>query len=317
MPPFPKPDFTYNYLVFTSIKALREYRKNKTGRDIPRKKANRLLLATWNIANLGLQERREKDYQVIAELVRWFDLMAVQEVNDNLNGLWAIHQYLPSSYNVLFSDYAGNKERMAFIYDSDKITLLEKVGEVAIPPSDIRYIKLPGTTQKFRGFDRNPYIAAFEAGSVTFVLVNVHLYWGSESTIDMNRRSLEAYAVARWADLRRKSKNAFTRDIIVLGDFNIPKVASDDPIYEALTRRGLHLPKHSTEIGSSIETDSQYDQIAFFPGQTQEKYTGKSGVFDFDGPLFKTLWNRNEEDFFTYMKYYISDHRILWAEFQI
>jgi hypothetical protein len=284
MPPFDKPDFTYDYQVSSQINALRAYRQNKPGRAIPSKATDRLLVATWNVANLGVQERRDKDYRLIAEL----------------------------------SDYAGNKERLVFVYDSSKVTLLEKVGEVAIPPSDQRYIKLPGTQQKFRGFDRNPYLAAFRCRSFTFVLVNVHLYFGSDSKISMNRRSLEAYAVARWADLRRKSKNAYTRDIIVLGDFNLPKVEPGDPIYEALTRRGLHLPEHSTEIVSSITTDSHYDQIAFFPGQTQDEFTGKAGVFDFDGALFATLWEtRGREDFLAYMRYYISDHRILWAEFRV
>lgn len=318
MPPFDKPAFTYNYRVSSQIRILRAYRQNKPGRAIPNKAPDRLLLATWNIANLGLQERRDKDYRLITELVSWFDVAAMQEVNDDLRGIRAIQQHLPPAFRLLFSDYAGNKERLAFLYDSSKVTVLEKVGEIAVPPSDKRYIKFPGIQQKFRGFDRNPYLAAFRAGSFTFLLVNVHLYFGSDSTISMNRRSLETYAVARWADLRRKSKNAYTRDIIALGDFNLPNAEPGDPIYEALTRRGLHLPDHSTGIGSAIATDNHYDQIAFFPGETQNEFTGRSGVFDFDGALFRTLWEtRGRKDFLAYMRYYISDHRILWAEFRI
>ena len=318
MPPFDKPAFTYNYRVSSQIRILRAYRQNKPGRAIPSKAADRLLLATWNIANLGLQERRDKDYRLITKLVSWFDVAAIQEVNDDLSGIRAIQQHLPPAFRLLFSDYAGNKERLAFLYDSSKVTVLEKVGEIAVSPSDKRYIKLSGIQQKFPGFDRNPYLAAFRAGSFTFLLVNVHLYFGSDSAIPMNRRSLETYAVARWADLRRKSKNAYTRDIIALGDFNLPNAEPGDPIYEALTRRGLHLPDHSTGIGSSIATDNHYDQIAFFPGETQNEFTGRSGVFDFDGALFRTLWQtRGRKDFLAYMRYYISDHRILWTEFRI
>ncbi|GAF80379.1 unnamed protein product [marine sediment metagenome] len=318
MPPFDKPPFTYNYRVSSQIRILRTYRQNKPRRAIPSKAADRLLLATWNIANLGLQERRDKDYRLITELVSWFDMAAIQEVNDDLRGIRAIQQHLPPAFRLLFSDYAGNKERLAFLYDSRKVTVLEKVGEIAVPPSDKRYIKLPGIQRKFPGFDRNPYLAAFRAGSFTFLLVNVHLYFGSDSAISMNRRSLETYAVARWADLRRKSKNAYTRDIIALGDFNLPNAEPGDPIYEALTRRGLHLPDHSTGIGSAIATDNHYDQIAFFPGETQNEFTGRSGVFDFDGALFRTLWQtRGRKDFLAYMRYYISDHRILWTEFRI
>jgi endonuclease/exonuclease/phosphatase family metal-dependent hydrolase len=317
MPPFPKPTFDFDYDVASEITALREYRDTKPGRAVPAKAANRLLLATWNVANLGVQEREESDYQLIAAMVAWFDIVAIQEVNDNLVGLREICKHLPASYRCLFSDIAGNKERLAFVYDTSKITLLEKVGEIGIPPSDLRNVKLPGIDQKFDGFDRNPYLAAFETGAFKFLLVNVHLYFGSESKRSMNRRSLETFAVARWADLRRKSKNVYIKDIVALGDFNLPKAEPGDPVFDALTKRGLHLPKHSTEIGSAIATDSHYDQIAFFAGETQNDFTGRSGVFDFDGALFKTLWDtRPEEDFFAFMRYYISDHRIMWAEFQ-
>ncbi len=318
MPPFPKPAFSYEYRLSSQIDALRRYRDTKPGRAIPAKAADRLLVATWNVANLGVQERREKDYLLIAEIVSWFDLVAMQEVNNDLSGLRAIHRHLPRSFRLLFSDAAGNEERMAFIYDSDKVTLLEEVGEVAIPPSDINDIRLPGITQAFEGFDRNPYLAGFSSDSFVYVLVNVHLYFGSESAISMNRRRLETYAVARWADLRRQSPYAYSRDIIALGDFNLPKAEPGDPIFEALTRRGLHLPEHSTQIGSTIQTDSHYDQVAFFPGETQQEFTGNLGVFDFDGALFRTLWEaRTPREFFAYVRYYVSDHRPLWAEFRL
>ncbi|HEV2070903.1 MAG TPA: hypothetical protein VGR26_14015, partial [Acidimicrobiales bacterium] len=55
-------------------------------------------------------------------------------------------------------------------------------------------------------------------------------------------RRLETYAVARWADLRRRSRHAVTTDVVALGDFNLPKAEPGDPVFEALTSRGLHLP---------------------------------------------------------------------------
>ena len=94
MPPFPKPRFDYTYDVAAQTKALRRYRDTEPGRAIPKKGAGRLLLATWNIANLGVQDRSDDDYQLIAEVMSWFDLVAVQEVNDNLRGIEAIHDRL-------------------------------------------------------------------------------------------------------------------------------------------------------------------------------------------------------------------------------
>jgi hypothetical protein len=88
---------------------------------------------------------------------------------------------------------------------------LEKVGEIAVPAEDLDSIKLDGVIGEFKGFSRSPFLATFRVKNFDFALVNVHLYFGDEDEqSSMVRRTLEAYAVARWADLRRKSKYAFT-----------------------------------------------------------------------------------------------------------
>jgi endonuclease/exonuclease/phosphatase family metal-dependent hydrolase len=319
---FPKPDFPFNYVLADEIQALRNYEKTKEGRDIPAKGAGRLLVATWNIANLGVQERRPNDYKILAEIIGWFDIVTLQEVNDDLSGLNALMAQLPNKYRVLFSDASGNDERMAFIYDSNKLKQLNKVGEVSVPFSDLRYIKIAGVADAFGGFDRSPYLATFRIGSFDFLLVSVHIYFGKDESKanpkpqDMARRSLETFAVGRWCDLRRKSANAFTTNIIAMGDFNLPKVEKGDPVYDALTKRGLELPDHTTKVGSNLAGDKHYDQIAFMPGLKASLIA--SGVFDFDGALFAKLWKKGPAaDYRKYVKYYISDHRPLWAAFAL
>ena len=76
------------------------------------------------------------------------------------------------------------------------------------------------------------------------------------------------------------------------------------------------MPPHSTQIASSIATDSHYDQLAFFPGETGQEFT-RSGVFDFDGAVFADLWRtRSSGDFEAYVRCHLSDHRPLWAQFR-
>jgi endonuclease/exonuclease/phosphatase family metal-dependent hydrolase len=317
MPPFPLPAFPYAYDVPTQVALLRAH-KQTPDRLIPAKSPSRLLLGTWNIANFGLQNRRDQDFQLIAEMLSWFDIAAVQEVRENFSHLEQVHSHLPASYRLLFTDIAGNNERMTYVYDSAKLTLLEKIGEISIPPSDLPNIKLPGVAQGFKGFDRNPYLATFRVGQIDFLFVNVHLYFGGSSADDLQRRSLETFAVARWADERRKSAFAFTKEIVALGDFNMPKAVPGDPVYEALTARGLQLPDHSSIIGSSIVNDAQYDEVAFFPGDTATRFTGKKGVFDYDKVVFPDLWqSRGNPDFAAYIRYYLSDHRPMWVEFDV
>lgn len=316
MPPFPEPKFAYAYDVDAEIAALRHYRDTARDRQIPAKAADRLLIATWNVANLGVQRRLDSDYRLIAELMSWFDVITVQEVNDNLGGVRAIQSHLPARYGLLFSDASGNRERQAFFFDQQRVTQLEEVGRLAIPPSDHDSITLPGTTTAFPGFDRGPYLATFSAREFRFMLVSVHLYFGSAKPADLDRRKLETYAVAWWADKRHRDPHTYVPDVLPLGDFNLPKAAPGDAVYEALTKRGLAIPPHSSQIASAIASDNQYDQIAFFPGDTMQRFTGEMSVFDFDGALFSDLHaNRSRKDFLAYTRFHMSDHRPLWAEF--
>jgi endonuclease/exonuclease/phosphatase family metal-dependent hydrolase len=250
-------------------------------------------------------------------MASWFDLVAVQEVNDDLRGIEAIHSHLPSRYDLLFSDASGNRERQAFLYDSRKVSRLREVGRVAIPPSQLPKIAVAGARTAFAGFDRGPYLASFESGAFRFALLNVHLFYGSEAPADLDRRTLETFAVAWWADKTHRDKKSYVGDVVPLGDFNLPKATPGDRIFDALVALGLTTPAHSSQIGSAIASDNQYDQIAFFPGSTMDRFSGACNVFDFDGALFQDLWaQRTPAQYRAYARFHISDHRPLWAEFQ-
>jgi endonuclease/exonuclease/phosphatase family metal-dependent hydrolase len=313
MPPFPKPRTSYDYDLEDELAAIRAHRG---GRGIPARESGSLLIATWNVANLGLQQRREKDLRLLAEMMGWFDLVTVQEVANDLTHLYALRELIRGPRELLISDTAGNDECAAFIYDPRKVEQCELVGRLSVPPSDYGDIRLPGITQEFQGFDRSPYLAAFRAGDLTLLFASVHLIFGSDDDPqDIARRSLETYALARWADLLRKRSWAYTKNIVALGDFNMPALSEDDPIYKALTSRGLKIPEHTTIVGgSSLGGHHHYDQVAVFPGTDPTAL----GVFDFDTVIFKELWDSGTEVTFRgYVRYFVSDHRLLWAEFPI
>jgi endonuclease/exonuclease/phosphatase family metal-dependent hydrolase len=312
MPDFPKPKFAYTYSVADEIYRLRAHKRT---RAVPVRRSGRLLVATWNIANLGTQDRRDQDRALLAEVLSWFDLVAVQETKSGFGDLLDLQQRLGPRHRVLMSDPGGNDERMAFVYDARKLTLLEEIGEIGVPPRDVRHIKLPGVRGKFAGFDRNPFLGTWQAGRMSLLLANCHLYFGKQDDrASVDRRCLEAFAVARWAQLRQRSTTSYTRHTLALGDVNMPKAEPGDPVYDALTRLGLTLPGHSTRIASSVVSDAQYDQIAFIPAETQSRFTGRKGVFDFDQVVFKDLYDRSARDFKAYLKYYLSDHRPMWLE---
>lgn len=76
MSPFPKPSSAYDSNLRPQIKALNTYRVR---REVPEKVAKRLLILTWKISDLGQQERTDKDLSIIAHIMSWFDVIAVQE----------------------------------------------------------------------------------------------------------------------------------------------------------------------------------------------------------------------------------------------
>lgn len=321
----PKPDYTYD--VQAEVTRLIQYKEkvhvdSKSNRHIPAVgQSGKVLIATWNIANLGVHKRRDADCKIIAEILSWFEIIAIQEVADNLNDLSEVMKCLPTYFSLIFNDRAGNDERAAYIYDTRRVSLGPKVGEVVIVESDRGHIKLPNISRTFDGFNRNPFLASFQIESTNLVIANCHLLYGKQSPVElkkesMEKRQLEAYALARWCDLRRKDKHAWSTNIIAVGDFNLPKVEKNDSILKALTKRGLKLPPHDTRIPTNVSNTADYDQVTVVPGLIS-RITG-IGVFDFDGALFEDIYEQSTPGYWrTCAKYYISDHRPLWFQFSL
>src|ERR1043166_7283603 len=146
------------------------------------------------------------------------------------------------------SDASGNNERMVFLYDSTRVIRLDEIREVGFPPTVVERISLEGVVGHFAGFDRSPYLASFQLRGLllSVQLVNVHLFYGSASRTDLERRALETAAVAKWTDLRHKSPYLGAREVITLGDLNMPKPRRDggNVVYDALTSAGLVTPPH-------------------------------------------------------------------------
>jgi hypothetical protein len=76
-------------------------------------------------------------HTIIAILSR-FDVIAVQEVTGNLRALRDTMSFLGSRWSFLMTDVtygsAGNKERLAFIFDNKRVKPSGLAGEVVIPP---------------------------------------------------------------------------------------------------------------------------------------------------------------------------------------
>ncbi len=86
-----KPTFEYQFDITTEIENVKNHRLI---RNIPAKSDNRLLMATWNLTNFGLQERESDHLRLMAKIIENFDLVAVQEVADDLTHFNELIGYL-------------------------------------------------------------------------------------------------------------------------------------------------------------------------------------------------------------------------------
>jgi hypothetical protein len=328
MPGFGKPTrFEYSFDVDRERQALRE---RKEMRAIPDRDDEHLLLATWNIANLGApdQVREPACFDLLAEIVSWFDLVAIQEIRDNVrDGIRQVRAHLPDSWRLLFSEDDGNHERMGFLWDSDVVMPGELTGKAVVEPNRLRSAGGEG----FRGFSRTPYIGTFHRGELAMTIVSVHSIFGEEGDpADMRRRLAETRAIGWWCEEESTSPHAYTPDILAVGDFNTPS-EDDAEFAEAmlaeLREHGLWTPRYvqpdgeetvlETQLGSAVRSENHYDQLLYFPEHTQADIVDR-GVFDFDGGIFRDLWEeRGRRDFNDYTIWAVSDHRPLWARFTL
>ncbi len=91
----------------------------------------------------------------------------------------------------------------------------------------------PDVHRKFKGFNSNPFLVSFERNDFNsgFTLANVHTYFGKKSGIEYLGRLVEVYALLKWAYDQVRSKTTYDKNIILIGDMNVPKMDQSDLVY--------------------------------------------------------------------------------------
>lgn len=265
--------------------------------EIPIKTFDNLLLATWNIREFdsaAYGKRLDEVMFYIAEIVAHFDLIAVQEVRDDLEGLNRLMKILGRWWKVIFTDVTegrpGNRERMAFVYDSRKVTFGGLAGEVVLPE-----VKVEGETHNLQQqLARTPFMVGFQAGWYRFILVTVHLIYG-EGKADPPERVKEAELLSDFLAKRADNETAWSNNMVLLGDFNIFKPTNDT--FRKIAAN-FYIPQELQSLPSNVPQNKHYDQIAFRSPLKQEFLDAiaagtpvRAGVFNF----FKHVFTEEEE----------------------
>ena len=295
--------------------------------EIPAKTDDNLLISTWNIrafssvthkwtAGSGDSPKRDlRGLRAIIEILSRFDVIAIQELTGNLRALRDTIRFLGPDWSFLMTDVtvgaAGNRERLAFLFDSSRVQPSGLAAELVVPPDRLDSLAEDALTEQFA---RTPYAVSFRRGGATFIMVTLHILFGDIAADRIPELKEIAGIFRDWA----KRSNRWHHNLLCLGDFNIDR--EGDALFDAFTSTGLTVPNELVDLPRTIfddpddlDDDKYYDQIAWFT-------TGSSALIDLD------LRNGGNFDFQPHVysdknlsrssvSFRLSDHLPLWIEF--
>ena len=280
-----------------------------------------LLIASWNLREFGGSKyggREREALFYIAEVMSHFDLVAVQEVRDDLDALDDLMRILGGWWDYLVTDVTvgrqGNGERMAFVFDKRKINFGGLAGEVTSA-----MVKSGDTVSIPKAFARSPYLVGMQAGWFKFTLCTGHLYYGEDKADDPTRLAEMRELVALLND-RVNAKDRWARNSILLGDFNIFR--EDDQTLAALTTV-FRIPPTIKGKKTNQSRTKPFDQIAFLsPDVGNQIADARGDVFDYYQHVYRdadaALYPVPEgTTFATWRSYKMSDHLLLWTEVKV
>lgn len=281
----------------------------------PSKLDETINVAVWNIREFGKVHRTDAAIHFIAEILGQFDLIALVELRNNLKDMSRVLWYLGRSWDLVYSDWiddgGGNNERVGFLFDRRAVTFNGLAAEVDAPrgKTETEYLAK-------QSFWRAPYMCSFRAGNFDFIAIATHARWGES----VKGRQAELQLLADWIDNRFTDEFVEDHDLIVMGDFNVPKLG--DKLFQALTSRGLQVPDSLLELkagdqvigGSNLSQNARYDQILHLPS-LKKRFTNHGGTLDFfvSDAKIKELFPDKDytREKFTYQ---LSDHLPIWVQ---
>jgi endonuclease/exonuclease/phosphatase family metal-dependent hydrolase len=296
---------------------------------IPAKMLDRnVLIATWNVRAFGnvtekwLPEEGDSPKRslahvlYLAEIIRRFDVVALEEVKHDLDGLRHLMRALGPDWAFTLTDLTrgseGNQERIAFLFDLRRAKPSGLAAELVVPIETNTNLTEAGLTKQFA---RTPYAVSFQSQGTDFTLVALHVIWGDNAAA----RQPEIQEIALWMADWANGGDEFGENLMILGDFNIDH--RGDPLYETFVGTGLTPAPEHQNLPRTIFDDPQtkhfYDQIAWFTGLQGAPqltpplaYESLGGNFDFVPTLKGTMST-------TELSWRISDHYPLWASFSV
>ena len=197
---------------WTSINAELDRDPQKYG--LPERNDQSIILASFNIRKLGdVDNRGDRIWEFLAKVCQHFDLIAVQEIQDDLSGLKRLVADMGEDYGMAVTDTtgavpgsaAGMTERLGFIFNWRKVNRTQVAADISYDRAEVfktlqehkdEIWQALNTAEEgetpnipvFVTFIRTPQIVSFRvedpgqnAPPYQFMAVNAHLVYGTEA----------------------------------------------------------------------------------------------------------------------------------------
>lgn len=112
-------------------------RNNPARFGLPVRRTDSVVIGSFNALKLGKATNSAKRWEFLTRFAARFDLLALQEVTDDLSGIRRLHASLGSSYKLVVSDTTGAhpgsrglRERLAYLYKPSRVDLKELVSDI-------------------------------------------------------------------------------------------------------------------------------------------------------------------------------------------
>ena len=122
-----------------------EFNTSAVKYGLPARRSDSLIIGSFNIRKLGdIKKRTDESWQLFKNTLERYDLIAIQEVIDNSEGIYHLKELLGEDYKIAISDSTGaapgrrgNGELLAFIYNSKRIEQTEVASDLSFDRSYI------------------------------------------------------------------------------------------------------------------------------------------------------------------------------------
>ncbi|ETN92063.1 Endonuclease/Exonuclease/phosphatase family protein [Gammaproteobacteria bacterium MOLA455] len=122
-----------------------EFNTSAAKYGLPARRSDSVIIGSFNIRKLGdIKKRTDESWQLFKNTLERFDLIAIQEVMENSEGLYHLKELLGEHYKIAISDSTGaapgrrgNGELLAFLYNSNRIEQTEVASDLSFDRSYI------------------------------------------------------------------------------------------------------------------------------------------------------------------------------------